>query len=1196
MKNVRSFLLVSMLIFLFSASVYPMWKIEKSLFTVALDFGDKKSSVAENFTPINQDTIYSEEKGYGWEKQYKGIYSISTAGLTSTANKDGLASTEEASLIIKMPDGVYKGIITPFVAGKDVTRLYQYSLFGNGELLLERVELPERTFTVKVTDGKLKLTFKPVKNGWSVHSIVLMPVENFLKYPEEFEKAKRLLVVGDDEKIAKMELPELNYNKTPFPPFANQDIIIFKKSITDKIVPTTRPEKEEIIKKIELKAAGDEYESYQFGILSKKPVLQLRFKVSDLKGKKSRIPSENINIRTHYYFTYKGGLNPKTLDLREEIELIPNYTQGLWLTAYVPPDTPADVYKGNISIYGTGIKEIKLPLEITVLPFNLPEPKRHFYNIMWLGTYDTKPDSPAQEICKMAILDQKAHGINAFGCELRYPACNIYKEGNEIKFDLKPLEDRINLYKSLGIDLNPEKKFIWRIGIRPEKELAELTGTDTRILDKYIVEPLLFPEKFLDVYAKIVKSVEEYAKKNNLPEMYLFNIDEPYGVYKNRVALQLVQATKKGGGHPWVTVNDTYYEPLKEYLDVPVFANGYASYKTYEEYKKAGKKFWFYSAAPRGLRPVYARYETGLYLFKVGFEGATWFVYTWSLGNAYNGLESMWNAVHPGFWEFVPTISWECTREGIDDVRYMEFLEDLLKKNPDEKTSLVLKSLLDIVDPDINNFLHIDPVTDVLVGKEASTWKSRDLDMMREFLQDSCSQMVKKVATKTEQKAVKKPKNIEIKFGKNSEEKPKIREVEFYDSSYICSAPVVGLNSVKIDGEIDEIWSKAYKIENFVKLQYFSKEAPLAEDKTEVYLLRDSENLYMFFKCFTKDMTKVKATISSEKRDIKEMWREDGIEIFIDPDCQFLTYYQIMINANGALTDMKVSISEKKEDDLNWNSDILVKTKRFKDFWTAEIKMPISSFGNYEVWGINFCRNNSQEKGVHTLWRPTIKPSLGNQGFGVPEKFGKLVLSGKIDKFKMIKKIDGELPVYPLGTESKIIIDVDSTLAGKSIRFSILDNGKKKIFEKEIPAKQERIEIPFMLFQTNEDPIYYLSVKTDGLELGFPFRFLSKDVNFIVFPSDAFLIYSSKETETRLKGMLKVSQEILKKKEAKMEIILKDLSGKNTLFNKEVPLSSDNFEITLPLKELDSGAYTLEVNVNLDSENALKTRYNFLKL
>ncbi len=95
--------------------------------------------------------------------------------------------------------------------GKDITRLYRYSLLNNDEILIDKVDVPERTFTVRVTDGKLKLTFKPLENGWVVHSIVLMPVNNFMKYPEEFEKARRLLIIGDDEKTENLQIPELKY-------------------------------------------------------------------------------------------------------------------------------------------------------------------------------------------------------------------------------------------------------------------------------------------------------------------------------------------------------------------------------------------------------------------------------------------------------------------------------------------------------------------------------------------------------------------------------------------------------------------------------------------------------------------------------------------------------------------------------------------------------------------------------------------------------------------------------------------------------------------------------------------------------------------------------------------------------------------------------------------------------------------------
>ncbi|MGC8805773.1 MAG: sugar-binding protein, partial [Candidatus Ratteibacteria bacterium] len=439
---------------------------------------------------------------------------------------------------------------------------------------------------------------------------------------------------------------------------------------------------------------------------------------------------------------------------------------------------------------------------------------------------------------------------------------------------------------------------------------------------------------------------------------------------------------------------------------------------------------------------------------------------------AYNGLVSMWNAVHPGFWEFVPTIAWECTREGIDDVRYMEFLEDLLERKPDESIVSSFRGLVDIVDPDINNFQHIDPVTDVIVGKDASTWKSRDLDLMRRFLQQSCAQLTKKQSRQIKKKSVA-LKDIKVNFEKGKVQEIKTREVEFYSDRYICQAPVVSRDSIKIDGIMEDTWNQGHRIDDFVKLVYAAGDIPVpAENKTVVQCLRDSDNLYLFFNCFTKDITKIRATISAEKKDIKEMWRDDGIEIFIDPGCKYFTYYQIMVNANGALTDMKVDIGEEKKDDIEWNSNAEVKTSKLKDRWTAEIRIPIENFGAQEVWGINFCRNDSQEKGTHTLWSPTVKPSLGNKGFGVPEKFGKLILGKNIDAFRLIKNVKGELAFQPLGIESKVILEIDKKLTGKKLDITILNEKNQKIMENKFPVKSEKLEVPFLIFQSNEDPVY----------------------------------------------------------------------------------------------------------------------------
>ncbi len=361
-------------------------------------------------------------------------------------------------------------------------------------------------------------------------------------------------------------------------------------------------------------------------------------------------------------------------------------------------------------------------------------------------------------------------------------------------------------------------------------------------------------------------------------------------------------------------------------------------------------------------------------------------------------------------------------------------------------------------------------------------------------------------------------------------------------------------------------------------------------------VIKDTDNLYLFFKCFTKDMSKIRATISGEKRDIKEIWREDGIEVFLDPGCRYFTYYQLMVNVNGALTDMEVNIKGEKIDNIDWNSDAEIRTKKFSDHWTAEIKIPLKNFANNDIWGINFCRNDSQEKGTNTLWSPTIKPSLGNRGFGVPEKFGKLILNKNPDTFRIVKTIKGDLVFEPLGVESKITMEFDRSAVEKKLGVMILNEENKKIFGKEINVDREKIEIPFLIYQDNTDSLYYLNIKCGELEMSMPFKFLTKDINFFVFPAEGYLIYSPGEKEARLNGNLKISPRLLQSADIKMDINLKEISTGKTILAKQVKVLSENFQLILPLKNLYSGGYILETSVEINPETILKTSYKFLKL
>jgi hypothetical protein len=75
-----------------------------------------------------------------------------------------------------------------------------------------------------------------------------------------------------------------------------------------------------------------------------------------------------------------------------------------------------------------------------------------------------------------------------------------------------------------------------------------------------------------------------------------------------------------------------------------------------------------------------------------------------------------------------------------------------------------------------------------------------------------------------------------------------------------------------------------------------------------------------------------------------------------------------------------------------WKSNAVVKTYYGKDFWSAEVKLPISSMTSAkeyvgDIWGMNFCRvRRTIQPSEYSCWSPTFGT------FHRPERFGRVVI------------------------------------------------------------------------------------------------------------------------------------------------------------------------------------------------------------
>ncbi len=182
---------------------------------------------------------------------------------------------------------------------------------------------------------------------------------------------------------------------------------------------------------------------------------------------------------------------------------------------------------------------------------------------------------------------------------------------------------------------------------------------------------------------------------------------------------------------------------------------------------------------------------------------------------------------------------------------------------------------------------------------------------------------------------------------------------------------------VTLDGSLnDKPWNGATK----VMLPLRNGDTP--DNKTECYLMYDSNNLYIGFKCYDSQMNKVKGNIL--KRD-GFVWLDDSVELFINPSARE-NYYHLGVSVSGAQYD-------GLKNNPAWNGDWQAKTKKFKDRWECEIRIPfeimgLSAFDSGD-WRINLCRENKKAQ-EFSAWSPTYESGFhSKEHFGILKAFPK---------------------------------------------------------------------------------------------------------------------------------------------------------------------------------------------------------------
>ena len=163
-----------------------------------------------------------------------------------------------------------------------------------------------------------------------------------------------------------------------------------------------------------------------------------------------------------------------------------------------------------------------------------------------------------------------------------------------------------------------------------------------------------------------------------------------------------------------------------------------------------------------------------------------------------------------------------------------------------------------------------------------------------------------------------------------------MREISLCEAYPAKPAPV-------IDGRLDEpVWKKAPAYSTYYDFSAPHRKNPAL--KTELRLLFNEKGIYVGIVNFEPETKKICHTVEPVVKDDPNLWRDDCAELYFDPDALGIGFTQFVVNANGAVGDLRRQ--DRAVVFSDWNGDgWTAKARIHSDRWCAEIFIPWTDLG-----------------------------------------------------------------------------------------------------------------------------------------------------------------------------------------------------------------------------------------------------------
>ncbi|HCN07833.1 MAG TPA: hypothetical protein DIT01_07850 [Lentisphaeria bacterium] len=479
--------------------------------------------------------------------------------------------------------------------------------------------------------------------------------------------------------------------------------VVFNYSNLVNLPATHVPARETIAKSLACTLASDEYESIQFGVHA------LTDGIEKLKVQvECDLPVtvyHRISPEIKEYFEFQPvdaaeirGWLPSEIHLQRSnvfAALPKGNTVNFWLTFRAAADCKPGLHRGKVRIQPAGKPETVIPLAVTVRPFALQRPRVSFG--MWFRE-DMLPKrfggvGVANETVLKIYRDMAAHGQNA--CVF-YPAS-----------DLHPLPPRNNhvLHKLLPLAME-----------------AELLDPNVMSLMLGDIAPDNSPEKLKESIDWLLAE----TPRRGWPEFAGFAADEPD--YPSDLVVLRKACAKYRGLNRRMSVDladivSFYGYSIPNLCDVLSVGEGLVTPEAAAETKRLGADLLTFSFTiwREGHDPLKERFFAGFFTWTHELQG-NWI---W----AYHHIHHRHAWFPPDSQEPMPVTGWEARREGIDDYRYLQMLEDGIAANRDTPVAVEAAAWL----TELRSRLRLVQPLKVAAGKPLAT---DEFDAIREQAAD----------------------------------------------------------------------------------------------------------------------------------------------------------------------------------------------------------------------------------------------------------------------------------------------------------------------------------------------------------------------------------------------------------------------------------------------------------------------------